>query len=78
MFQDQFFDLKQLSKYSCLSVRTLRNYKGRIPCYRVGGKYLFKRSDFDKFIEQHRIENNIDGVVDEIRYDIDYGKCPSK
>ena len=78
MFQDQYFDLKELSKYSCLSVRTLRNYMGQIPCFRVGGKYLFKRSEFDKFIEQHRVENNIDGVVDEIMDDIDNGKCPSK
>jgi hypothetical protein len=66
MFQDQYFDLKQLSKYSCLSVRTLRNYLGQIPCFKVGGKFLFKRSEFDKFIEQYRVENNIDEVVDDI------------
>ena len=66
MFQDQYLDLKQLSKYSCLSVRTLRNYLGKIPCFRVGGKFLFRRSEFDRFIEQYRIENNIDEVVDQI------------
>jgi excisionase family DNA binding protein len=74
MFQDQYFDLKQLSKYSSLSVRTLRNHLGKIPCFRVGGKFLFRRSEFDRFIEQYRVENNIDEVVDQIMDEIDSTK----
>ena len=70
MFRDQYFDLKQLSKYSCLSVRTLRNHLGQIPCFRVGGKFLFKRSEFDKFVEQYRVDNNIDGMVEQIMNEI--------
>ena len=77
MFEDQYFDLKELSKYSCLSVRTLRNYMGQIPCFRVGGKYLFKRSEFDKFIEQYRVENKLNGVVDEIMDEIGNEKPPN-
>ena len=44
--------------------------QGKIPCYRVDGKYLLKRSEFDKFIEQYRVENNSEGVVNEIMDDI--------
>ena len=66
MFQDQYFDLRQLSEYSCLSVRTLRSYLRQLPCFRVGGKWLVRRSEFDAFIEQKRVSNNLGKVADEI------------
>jgi excisionase family DNA binding protein len=66
MSQDQFFDLKTLSQYSCLSVRTLRNYLGKLPHYRVGGKLLIRKSEFDRFMDKYRVVDNLDEVVEDI------------
>jgi excisionase family DNA binding protein len=66
MSQDQFLDLKALSEYSCLSVRTLRNYLGKLPHYRVGGKLLIRKSEFDRFMDKYRVVDNLDEVVEDI------------
>ena len=66
MSQDQFFDLKTLSQYSCLSVRTLRNYLGKLPHYRVGGKLLIRKSEFDRFMDKYRVVDNLNEVVEDI------------
>ena len=50
-YGDRYFDLRGLSEYSSLSVRTLRKYLGMIPHYRIGGKLLVKKSEFDKYLE---------------------------
>lgn len=54
--KDQYFDLKGLSAYSALAVSTLRDYirKGRLPCFKLEGKILVRRSDFDQWIDQFR------------------------
>ena len=39
---------------------------GEVPYYRLRGKLLIKKSEFDKFIEQYRIVNNYDEMVEEI------------
>ena len=56
---DPFLSLRTLSAYAGLSVRTLRQYLDlppdqALPCYRVGGKILVRRSQFDAWIEQYR------------------------
>jgi hypothetical protein len=55
---DPFLALKALATYSGLGVRTLRAYltdiRHPLPCYRVGGKILVRRSEFDTWIARHR------------------------
>jgi hypothetical protein len=55
---DPFLSLRALAAYSGLGVRTLRTYLTDIthplPCYRVGGKILVRRSEFDTWIARHR------------------------
>ena len=64
--EDRFLDLKNLSKYACLSVKTLREFLPFIPHYRLRGKILIKQSAFDEFIEKFKVEEtNIDKVVKE-------------
>ena len=47
-----------LSDYSGLSERTLRGYLTHpvhpLPCYRIGGKVLVRRSDFDEWARRFR------------------------
>src|SRR5262245_39823245 len=61
---DPFLSLKALASYSGLSVRKLRDYLEDplhpLPYYRVGGKILVRRSEFDvwvaKFRQTHRVD----------------------
>jgi hypothetical protein len=47
-----------LPSYAGLSERTLRSYLAHpthpLPCYRVGGRVLVRRSEFDRWVEQFR------------------------
>ncbi|QPD02711.1 MAG: DNA-binding protein [Candidatus Nitrospira kreftii] len=53
-----YFDLQALAAYSCCSVRWLRNrlvdHHQPLPHYRVGGKILVKREEFDRWMTTHR------------------------
>ncbi len=67
---DQYFDLKTLSNYSCLAVPTLRDYmREGMPHFKLKGKVLVKRSEFDGWLETFRINkdqelgNLVDGVI---------------
>jgi excisionase family DNA binding protein len=58
---DPYLSLKALASYSGLSVRTLRTYLEKspaeaLPCYRVGGKLLVRRSEFDAWMAQYRAQ----------------------
>ncbi len=50
-----WLDLQKAAKYLSLSVRTLRTYIGHhehpLPVRRVGGKWIGKTTDFDRFAE---------------------------
>ena len=56
--QPGYFDLKALATYSCCSVRWLRDRlvdrAHPLTHYRVGGKLLVKRDEFDCWMIAHR------------------------
>ncbi|HKW92684.1 MAG TPA: hypothetical protein VJX92_12340 [Methylomirabilota bacterium] len=55
---DPFLSLRALAGYSGLSVRCLRTHladpRRPLPCYRIGGKILVRRSEFDGWATQFR------------------------
>jgi len=59
---DPYLTIRALSAYSCIGIRTLRSYLedspgrpgGPLPHYRVGGKVLVRRSEFDVWIAAYR------------------------
>ena len=55
--KDQYFDLRGLSVYAALGVGTLRDHikSGDLPAFKVKGKILVKRSEFDTWIEGYRL-----------------------
>jgi len=59
--EDRYLDLRRLSQYSCLSVRTLRSHLrlpvDPLPAYFVGGKLFVRRSEFDAWMSRHRYKN---------------------
>ncbi|MEA1945989.1 MAG: helix-turn-helix domain-containing protein [Thermodesulfobacteriota bacterium] len=70
--KDGYFDLPGLAKYCSLKIPTLRNHivEG-LPAYKVKGKLLIKRSEFDRWIKKFRIEQDlnhlVDGIVDSLK-----------
>jgi hypothetical protein len=72
---EKYFDLKTLAEYSCLSVRTLREYlsdtENPIPSFCLKRKILVKRVEFDKWMESHRTDNHkLDRIVNELVNDL--------
>ena len=68
--KDGYLDLRGLSTYSSLAVPTLRDYikSGTLPCFKVKGKILVKRSEFDAWMEKQRVNRGakIESIVDEV------------
>ena len=69
---DPFLGLRALAGYSGLSVRCLRTHladpRRPLPCYRIGGKILVRRSEFDAWAGQFRQVGlaNVDAIVDAV------------
>ena len=67
-----YLSLQALSVYSTLGVRTLRGYLSHpaqpLPHYRVGGKILVKRSEFEDWVRQFKVEatSQVDAIVAEV------------
>ena len=68
--KDQYFDLRGLEAYSALKVPTLRDHirSDALPCFKVKGKILVKRSEFDNWLEGYRLnkKQDLNTVVDEV------------
>ncbi len=72
---DPYLSLKALSAYSGLSVRSLRDAlkdpMRMLPHYRLGGKVLVRRSEFDRWMAQFRQEGaDLDHIVSEIAKEV--------
>jgi len=63
-----YFDLKTLATHSCCSVRWLRDRlvdrTHPLPHYRVGGKLLVNRDEFDHWMKTHRITSSSDQLAE--------------
>ncbi len=69
---DPFLSLKALAVYSSLSVRKLRDClalpEHPLLCYRVGGKILVRRSEFDSWMAayRHHGRRDVDAIVNDV------------
>jgi hypothetical protein len=67
----EWLGLRELTEYADISERTLRSWiystVDPLPAAKVCGKVLVRRSDFDAYLQRHRIkpltEINIDAIV---------------
>lgn len=63
-----YFDLQALAVYSCCSVRWLRNrlvdHHQPLPHYRVEGKVLVKREEFDQWMTTHRTMPQVNDLAE--------------
>jgi excisionase family DNA binding protein len=57
---DAYLPLRELARYSGISVRRLRAYltdrANPLPHYRIGGRVLVRRSEFDAWAARFRVE----------------------
>lgn len=67
---DRYMSLASASEYSALSRRVLHRHIHSpikpLPAFKIGGKWLIKRSDFDRWAEQHRYKQpqiDLDGII---------------
>lgn len=74
---DEYLPLRSLCRYSGLSIRRLRDYLNDsaypLPHYRVGGKILVRRSEFDIWIAAFhdcREASNINQLVNDVVSDL--------
>ena len=73
---DPYLSIRALAGYSGLSVRKLRDYltdaAHPLPHYRVGGKIVVRRSEFDTWITKYRAAGRADvaAIVDEVLRDV--------
>ena len=69
---DPFLDLRAIAEYSNLSIRTLARHLGDpehpLPHYKVRGKILIRRSEFDRWMEsfRRRPQQAVPRLVDEV------------
>jgi excisionase family DNA binding protein len=68
---DPYLSLKALSAYSGMSVRYLRKALAdsahSLPYYRLGGKILVRRSEFDRWMARFRQEGpDLDRLASEV------------
>ena len=69
--QPEWLDLRRLREYATVSERTLRAWihspVDPLPAVRVGTKILVRRSEFDAWLESHRINQaDLGDMVEEI------------
>jgi len=68
--KDQYFDLRGLQAYSGMKVSLIREYIRRngLPCFQIKGKIFIKQSEFDKWINQYRInrKKDINNIVNSV------------
>ena len=77
----EWLGLKELSRYADVSERTLRTWihspADPLRAVKVCGKVLVRKSDFDAYLQQHRIktleELNVDGIVRSILREAAHG-----
>jgi hypothetical protein len=68
--KDQYFDLRGLEAYSALKVSTLRDHirSEGLPYFKVKGKLLIRKSEFDTWLEGYRVNRSkqINDIVDDV------------
>lgn len=70
----EWLGLRQVTEYANVSERTVREWihspLDPLPAAKVGGKILVRKSDFDAYLERHKVRPSgsvdLGGIVEEI------------
>ena len=67
--RDRYFDIPALAIYSNLGASTIRAHlKKGLPHFKVKGKILIRKSEFDAWLEKYRVnrQQDLSQLVDEV------------
>jgi Helix-turn-helix domain len=78
----EWLGLRELTQYADISERTLRSWiyspVDPLPAAKVCGKVLVRKSDFDAYLQRHRIkrleEINLDAIVQDVIKGVAHGR----
>ena len=78
----EWLGLRQLTEYADISERTLRTWiysrTDPLPATKVSGKVLVRKTDFDWYLERHRVKPlhsiDLDGIVRDVMKGAAYGR----
>ena len=70
----EWLGLRELTQYANISERTLRSWiyspRDPLPAAKVCGKVLVRRTDFDSYLQRHRVKSleeiNVDAIVRDV------------
>ena len=67
----EWLDLRRLQEYAAVSEKTLRGWihdlTDPLPASQIRGKILVRRSEFDGWLERHRVRQvDLGGIVEEM------------
>lgn len=72
-----YLNLQATAKRLSVSPRTLRTWirTKRLPVHRVGGKFLFRVLEIDRWMEQHRVKTvDVGSLVENVIENLKKGK----
>ena len=68
--KEKYFDLRGSSAYSSIALPALRDYikKYNLPCFKVSGKILVQKSEFDQWLQRFQVRRNVNlsALVNEV------------
>jgi Helix-turn-helix domain len=78
----EWLDLRGLTEYAAVCERTVRSWihspVDPLPAARIGGKILVRKSNFDHWLERHRMKPadalDLDGIVREVVEGVSSGR----
>lgn len=79
---DPYLSLRELVKYSSLSINTIRahltNLRHPLPHFRVGGRILVRQSEFDRWVTQQRADptERLNQIVNKVMTDLRSRRTP--
>lgn len=73
----EWLDLRAITRYACVSDRTLREWlhrlKNPLPAVQVGNKILIRRSVFDRWLEAHPFQPVVSIDIELVVNDVLHG-----
>jgi len=65
--EDRHLGTKEAAHYLGMSERKFGTHLKSVPKFKVGGKWLFKKSELDKWLSQYRVwPEDVEGLVDDV------------
>ena len=70
--EDRHMGMKEAARYLGMSERKFGSHVKSIPRFKVGGKWLLRKSELDTWMEHHRVwPEDVERLVDDVLGDLE-------